>query len=218
MLPDRLAAAAGDGFITYIRTDAVNIEKDALLQIRDAAGALFGSDHLSSEPRTYKCISTSALEYLSPSSGSLHSPSIAKRLFLEPSRPMTHRLAHSLLGPDGLPVRPSPRNTDSSCLPSRRHIASRVGSTAWVSVAGNLQGRCLVLCRSKAKNAQEAHEAIRPTDPLRRPEQLPASVDPQARQLYNLIWRRTLACQMADSKTRQVPSLLGHHPVMLPNP
>jgi DNA topoisomerase-1 len=47
---------------------------------------------------------------------------------------------------------------------------------------------------TKAKNAQEAHEAIRPTDPFRRPERLRLEGD-MAR-LYELIWKRTLASQM----------------------
>ena len=48
--------------------------------------------------------------------------------------------------------------------------------------------------KSKAKNAQEAHEAIRPTDPARAPETLRLSGD--LARLYELIWKRTVACQM----------------------
>jgi DNA topoisomerase-1 len=48
--------------------------------------------------------------------------------------------------------------------------------------------------QTKAKNAQEAHEAIRPTDMFKRPEQL--SLDADQGKLYGLIWRRTLASQM----------------------
>ena len=58
--------------------------------------------------------------------------------------------------------------------------------------------------KSKAKNAQEAHEAIRPTDPSRRPEHLPASLQPDARKLYELIWKRTLASQMESARLEQV--------------
>lgn len=45
------------------------------------------------------------------------------------------------------------------------------------------------------KNAQEAHEAIRPTDPRITPDEL-TGVDAQTKKLYDLIWRRTLASQM----------------------
>ncbi|HEX4297377.1 MAG TPA: type I DNA topoisomerase [Devosia sp.] len=51
--------------------------------------------------------------------------------------------------------------------------------------------------QNKAKNAQEAHEAIRPTDMFRHPETLG---DPDQKKLYGLIWRRTLACQMRPAE------------------
>ena len=46
------------------------------------------------------------------------------------------------------------------------------------------------------KTAQEAHEAIRPTDPWRTPKQLQPYLSPQQYQLYRLIWRRFIASQM----------------------
>lgn len=49
--------------------------------------------------------------------------------------------------------------------------------------------------QSKAKNAQEAHEAIRPTDLSKTPAQLKNS-DPDQKKLYELIWKRTMASQM----------------------
>ncbi|KQX42722.1 DNA topoisomerase I [Devosia sp. Root436] len=52
--------------------------------------------------------------------------------------------------------------------------------------------------QTKAKNAQEAHEAIRPTDMFKRPEQL--SIDADQAKLYGLIWRRTLASQMKSAE------------------
>ena len=62
------------------------------------------------------------------------------------------------------------------------------------------------LCRTKAKNAQEAHEAIRPTDPARTPGSLLRVLDAAAWRLYDLIWRRTLASQMTAARLRQVSS------------
>ncbi len=50
--------------------------------------------------------------------------------------------------------------------------------------------------RTKAKNAQEAHEGIRPTDAARHPESLKASLSDDQYRLYDLIWKRTVACQM----------------------
>ncbi len=53
--------------------------------------------------------------------------------------------------------------------------------------------------QTKAKNAQEAHEAIRPTDLFRHPDTL-RNIDPEQHKLYDLIWRRTLASQMKSAE------------------
>ena len=50
--------------------------------------------------------------------------------------------------------------------------------------------------KAKSKNAQEAHEAIRPTSAARAPEQVSAYMTPDQARLYELIWKRTIACQM----------------------
>ncbi len=50
--------------------------------------------------------------------------------------------------------------------------------------------------KSKAKNAQEAHEAIRPADPSRRPQDVRRYLDEDLARLYELIWKRAMACQM----------------------
>jgi DNA topoisomerase-1 len=53
--------------------------------------------------------------------------------------------------------------------------------------------------KTRSKGAQEAHEAIRPTSIFRTPESLKRLLKPEQLRLYNLIWQRTLACQMADT-------------------
>ena len=50
--------------------------------------------------------------------------------------------------------------------------------------------------KTKAKNAQEAHEAIRPTSTLNEPERIKSYLGDDEYRLYNLIWKRTVACQM----------------------
>ncbi len=50
--------------------------------------------------------------------------------------------------------------------------------------------------KTKAKNAQEAHEAIRPTSTMRTPQSLANSLEHDQLRLYDLIWKRTVACQM----------------------
>src|SRR5262249_19232073 len=53
--------------------------------------------------------------------------------------------------------------------------------------------------QAKAKNAQEAHEAIRPTDLARRPAQTKSFLDNDQARLYELIWLRTMASQMESA-------------------
>ena len=60
------------------------------------------------------------------------------------------------------------------------------------------------LYKTKAKNAQEAHEAIRPTDLTRKPADVVAYLDADQRRLYALIWKRTLASQMESAVLDQV--------------
>ena len=52
----------------------------------------------------------------------------------------------------------------------------------------------------KARGAQEAHEAIRPTDLSKTPKDLKDHLDPKQYKLYKLIWERTIACQMAEAE------------------
>ncbi len=54
--------------------------------------------------------------------------------------------------------------------------------------------------KNNSKGAQEAHEAVRPTDPNRTPESVKPYLDPQQHKLYTLIYKRTLATQMATAK------------------
>jgi DNA topoisomerase-1 len=62
---------------------------------------------------------------------------------------------------------------------------------------------------SKIKNAQEAHEAIRPTTPLRAPDAVAGELNGQELSLYRMIWQRTLASQMADAVGTTVSVRLG---------
>ncbi len=54
--------------------------------------------------------------------------------------------------------------------------------------------------KTKAKGAQEAHEAIRPTDLGRRPQDVKRYLEADQYALYELIWKRTVACQMLPAK------------------
>ena len=52
---------------------------------------------------------------------------------------------------------------------------------------------------TKARNAQEAHEAVRPTSAARIPAELKSRLDSDQYRLYELIWKRTVACQMSPA-------------------
>lgn len=76
-------------------------------------------------------------------------------------------------------------------------------------VIENLYGREYVLSsprvyKTKSKGAQEAHEAIRPTEMSRTPESLKNVLDDQQLKLYTLIWNRTVATQMAAAELKRV--------------
>ena len=101
-----------NGYITYMRTDSINLSEQALKAARQAATALYGKDHVYETPRLYQ---------------------------------------------------------------------------------------------GKTKNAQEAHEAIRPAgDTFKTPGELAPELSRDEFALYDLIWKRTVASQMADAKKMQM--------------
>ncbi len=63
--------------------------------------------------------------------------------------------------------------------------------------------------KTKAKNAQEAHEAIRPTSVSHIPEQIKGHLSKDQARLYELIWKRTVACQMIHATINTVSVDLG---------
>jgi DNA topoisomerase-1 len=58
--------------------------------------------------------------------------------------------------------------------------------------------------KTRSRNAQEAHEAIRPTSALRTPDRVAAALPRDQLRLYTLIWQRTVATQMAQARFNQV--------------
>lgn len=58
--------------------------------------------------------------------------------------------------------------------------------------------------KTKSKNAQEAHEAIRPTSAMRTPDSMKQYLDNDQIKLYTLIWKRTVACQMIHATLNTV--------------
>ncbi len=95
--------------------------------------------------------------------------------------------------------------TDSVTLSSlaidqiRDHIGARLGRS-------NLPAKAR-LYKTKSKNAQEAHEAIRPTDIALTPQTVQADLTKEQFALYRLIWNRAVASQMTDAKYRSVTAV-----------
>ena len=58
--------------------------------------------------------------------------------------------------------------------------------------------------KTRSRNAQEAHEAVRPTSVLRTPARVAATLDRDQLRLYTMIWQRTMATQMAEARFNQV--------------
>ena len=110
-----------NGYITYMRTDSLNLSQQAMTAARSQASSLYGAESVSEKPRTYT---------------------------------------------------------------------------------------------SKSKNAQEAHEAIRPAgDTFRTPGQLEGTLRGNDWKLYDLIWKRTIASQMADAKGMTASVVITAGPV-----
>lgn len=65
------------------------------------------------------------------------------------------------------------------------------------------------LFKTKSKNAQEAHEAIRPTSVYRTPEEMKKFLTPDQFKLYKLVWQRTVACQMIHATINTVAADLN---------
>ncbi|MEA2905671.1 MAG: topoisomerase, partial [Alphaproteobacteria bacterium] len=63
--------------------------------------------------------------------------------------------------------------------------------------------------QNKSKNAQEAHEAIRPTDAIRSPRQVARAVEPDQAKLYELIWNRAVASQMESAELERTTVDIG---------
>ncbi len=77
----------------------------------------------------------------------------------------------------------------------------RAAKSALVSLYGeNYSQASPRYYKTKAKGAQEAHEAIRPTDPARTPKGIEKYLDKRQFKLYDLIWRRFMASQMPDAQ------------------
>ena len=85
--------------------------------------------------------------------------------------------------------------SDEALTEIRHYIENKIGKDYLPSAAKQY--------KTKSKNAQEAHEAIRPTSVYRTPESVKPFLSADQFKLYQMIWQRTVACQMAPAKFDQ---------------
>ncbi len=87
----------------------------------------------------------------------------------------------------------STRISETSASQARDYVGTLFGKE-FVSPSVQLFGD------GKARNTQDAHEAVRPTDPTRRPDSIQRFLKPEQFRLYELIWKRFIASQMAPAR------------------
>jgi len=81
--------------------------------------------------------------------------------------------------------------SEQSLSSAQKFIINSYGNNYWAGSPRRF--------KTKSKNAQEAHEAIRPTDPFASPEKMAKELDKNQLKVYDLIWRRFVASQMAPA-------------------
>ncbi len=124
----------------------------------------------------------------------------SRKLNLSPSRTM--RLAQQLY--EGVDIGQGPAGLITYMRTDSVHLARQALQDAKKVILQQF-GESYTLpkarvYKNRVKNAQEAHEAIRPTEVTRTPEQLKGRLDPQLFDLYQLIWNRMIASQMAQAE------------------
>ncbi len=131
-------------------------------------------------------------------------PFITSSLQMEASRKLGFSAAHTMRVAQGLYeagfityMRTDGTTLSDDAVAQARSVIKSEYGTKYLPDAPRLY-------KSKAKNAQEAHEAIRPTDLSVLPTSREAPGDDQQRKLYDLIWKRTMASQMENAVMDQV--------------
>jgi DNA topoisomerase I len=192
----RLVKLDGGKFEQFTITDGATAEAARTRLLAAAGGKLLVADVQSKERKRRPAppFITSTLQQ-----------EAARKLGFSTSRTM--RIAQKLyegvaLGSEGTVGLISYMRTDSTHLSQdavaeiRQTIVQEFGNHALPAQANEY--------RTKSKNAQEAHEAIRPTSALRTPKSVVAFLDPDAARLYELIWKRAVACQMVPATLNTV--------------
>ena len=192
----RLAILDGKKFEQFTITDGDTAESARARLLAAAGGKLVVSDVQSKERKRRPA---------APFITSTLQQEAARKLGFSTSRTM--RIAQKLyegvpLGAEGTVGLISYMRTDSTHLSQeavaelRETIRHEFGAHALPAQANEY--------KTKSKNAQEAHEAIRPTSAARTPKSVASFLDPDAARLYELIWKRAVACQMIPATLNTV--------------
>ena len=192
----RLVKLDGEKFEQFTITDGDTAERARARLLAAAGGHLLVSDVQSKERKRRPA---------PPFITSTMQQEAARKLGFSTSRTM--RLAQKLyegvaLGGEGTVGLISYMRTDSTHLSQeaveelRETISRDFGQHALPAQAN--------VYKTKSKNAQEAHEAIRPTSALRTPKSVASFLDPDSLRLYELIWKRAVACQMIHATLNTV--------------
>ncbi|GAA5534726.1 type I DNA topoisomerase [Deinococcus aluminii] len=199
--PARLTDVAGQRLATGKDFDPLTgkVKKGAEVRLLDEAAARALAEGLKGQPLTV----TSAEE--KPFTQRPYAPFITSTLQQEGSRKLgfaatrTMRAAQRLYEQGYITY----MRTDSTNLSGEAVNAARTQVKAMYGEA-YLSPQPRVYAK-KAKNAQEAHEAIRPAgSSFRTPDSLRSELSGDEWRLYDLIWKRTVACQMADARGRSL--------------
>ncbi|HTP11382.1 MAG TPA: type I DNA topoisomerase, partial [Anaerolineae bacterium] len=180
-------------------------KEDAERIITDLAGAMYRVKDLKTERKVRKPwppFTTSTLQQ-----------SASARLHMSPAETMkiAQELYEGIDIGEGTPGGPPPHSsghgqpvglitymrTDSTAISPEAQAAARKMITE--TLGAKYLPDSAPQYKTKVKNAQEAHEAIRPTDVFRYPNNLKQHLSPRQFQLYDLIWRRFVASQMASA-------------------
>ena len=196
MFTARLARLDGKKFEQFTITDGDTAEAARRRIVAAANGALHVTDVASKERKRRPAppFTTSTLQQ-----------EASRKLGFTTSRTM--RVAQKLyegvaLGDEGAVGLISYMRTDSVSLSQEalaeiRDVIARDFGTRALPDKPNVY-------QTKSKNAQEAHEAVRPTSALRTPAQVAKYLDDDGRRLYELIWKRAVACQMVPATLNTV--------------
>jgi DNA topoisomerase-1 len=180
-------------------------EADAQAVLAELAGAAYRVIGVESKQRTRN----PAAPYIT----STLQQDASSRLRLSPRRAM--RIAQDLyegieLGPEGSTGLITYMRTDSTRISAEAEGKAR----AWIK--SSFGERYLGKPRQEKSRpgAQDAHEAIRPTEPSRRPEDIQQHLSPEQFRLYDLIWRRFMASRMAAAAFKQTQAEIEGGPLV----